>query len=329
MKSIAFFNNKGGVGKTTLVYHLASMFSELGVRVIAADFDPQANLTAMCLKEEDLAAIENDEINSIYDVAAPVISGTTQIRPPIVEVDSNFGLLPGDLDLSEIEDSLSREWGSCLGGGRLERQRAFQVTTLLAKAVADAGADFEADIALIDVGPNLGAINRSALIGADFVLVPVAPDLFSLKGLSNVGRGLYDWKIGWKKRIDDNPTPHTTWPNGEQKPLGYVVSRFSTYAGERARYFRQWIDRVPAVFHQDILRQTDTKGLTIDNDPAQLAWLKDYRSLMPMAQEVRKPIFKLRPADGAIGGHQQAVSEAYDDFEKLAALIAKRLGIGI
>ncbi|MDY6994738.1 MAG: ParA family protein, partial [Pseudomonadota bacterium] len=49
---IAFFNNKGGVGKTSLVYHLAWMYHDLGLRVVAVDFDPQANLTAAFLNEE-------------------------------------------------------------------------------------------------------------------------------------------------------------------------------------------------------------------------------------------------------------------------------------
>jgi chromosome partitioning protein len=51
---IAFFNNKGGVDKTSLVYHLAWMFSDLGWRVLAADLDPQANLTAAFLDEDQL-----------------------------------------------------------------------------------------------------------------------------------------------------------------------------------------------------------------------------------------------------------------------------------
>ena len=51
MTTVAFFNNKGGVGKTSLVYHLAWMLRELGGRVIAADLDPQANLTGMFLDE--------------------------------------------------------------------------------------------------------------------------------------------------------------------------------------------------------------------------------------------------------------------------------------
>ena len=54
MKAIAFFNNKGGVGKTTLVYHLAWMYAELGASVVAADLDPQANLTTMFLSEDRL-----------------------------------------------------------------------------------------------------------------------------------------------------------------------------------------------------------------------------------------------------------------------------------
>ena len=49
MKSITFFNNKGGVGKTSLIYHLAWMFAERGIKVLAVDLDPQANLTSMFL----------------------------------------------------------------------------------------------------------------------------------------------------------------------------------------------------------------------------------------------------------------------------------------
>ena len=52
MKSIVFFNNKGGVGKTTLVYHFTWMLSEMGYKTIAVDLDPQANLTSMFLDEE-------------------------------------------------------------------------------------------------------------------------------------------------------------------------------------------------------------------------------------------------------------------------------------
>lgn len=54
MKTIAFFNNKGGVGKTSLVYHLAWMYADRGLRVLVADLDPQANLTAMFIDDDRL-----------------------------------------------------------------------------------------------------------------------------------------------------------------------------------------------------------------------------------------------------------------------------------
>jgi cellulose biosynthesis protein BcsQ len=325
MKKIAFFNNKGGVGKTTLVYHVAWMLSEQGHRVIAADLDPQANLTAMALKPSQIQLIEDDEIESIYDVVAPVIAKGGEIEPVLIKVTNNFALIPGDLELSNTEDALSREWTQCLSDSPLDRERAFAVTTSLAMAVNAAADEFDADIALIDVGPNLGAINRSALLEADYVVVPVAPDIFSLKGLTNVGRGLADWRKGWEKRLMNAPPIGVPWPNGNMQPLGYVVSRFSVYAGERAASFRRWINRVPKIFHKDILGESLPYTGDIDHDPARLAWLKDYRSLMPMAMEVNKPIFLLTTADGAIGGHQAGVQQAFKDFEALCQEILTRI----
>ena len=56
-----------------------------------------------------------------------------------------------------------------------------------------------------------------------------------------------------------------------------------------------------------------------------LATVKHYRSLVPMAQEARKPIFHLTPADGAIGAHAAAARDAYTDFKVLAEKITNRI----
>lgn len=329
MKTIAFFNNKGGVGKTTLVYHLAYMFAEKGVRVLAADLDPQANLTSICLDFDTLDAIDDDEISSIYDVIAPVISGEDAIDTTVIEVAENFGLIPGDLELSFIEDSLSTAWADTRNDSPLVSRRGIRITMALAKAVRDAGAEFDADVALIDVGPNLGALNRAALLAADYVIVPVAPDIFSLKGLRNVGSVLKTWRKGWKSRIEDAKEPVGGWPTGSMKPVGYVVSRFTIYAGDKAKHFRRWINRVPEIFHRDIMGDSKPWPATVEEDKLSLAWLKDYHSLIAMAHEARKPVFLLKPSDGAIGGHQQAVQRAYVDFEILAFIVAARIGLDI
>jgi hypothetical protein len=163
-------------------------------------------------------------------------------------------------------------------------------------------------------------------LGADYVIVPVAADIFSIKGLINVGRGLAEWQKGWKRRLEHPPSIVKHWPQSQMKPLGYIVSRFSIYKGEKSAHFRRWINRVPDIFHEEILGDSSHYA-TVDDDPSCLAWLKDYRSLMPMAQEARKPIFKLKPSDGAIGGHQLGVSQAYADFKELVESIADRIAL--
>jgi cellulose biosynthesis protein BcsQ len=329
MKTIAFFNNKGGVGKTTLVYHLASMFAELGVRVLAADLDPQANLTTMSLSLDTLDALEDRRLPTIYDVVAPAISGDSPVAPTVFEVSDRFGLLLGDLDLSFLEDALSGAWADGRNDSPLVRSRGMRITAALAKAVRDAGRNHEAELALIDVGPNLGAINRAAILAADCVIVPVAPDIFSLKGLTNVGKSLTSWRSGWASRASETEAPGDGWPIGDMAPLGYIVSRFSIYKGENARHFRYWIDQVPRVFQHDILGDPSPAPLTVAEDAKSLAWLKDYHSLMAMAHQVRKPVFRLKPSDGAIGGHQKAVSAAYQDFSALAYGIAETIELDV
>jgi chromosome partitioning protein len=327
MKTIAFFNNKGGVGKTTLVYHLAWMFADLGVRVIAADLDPQANLTTMSLPLDAVGDLEDGKLPSIYNVIAPAISGEASVPPEVFEIRDGFGLLLGDLELSFVEDALSTAWAEGRSDSPLVRTRGMRVTASLAKAVRDAGKSYQAEIALIDVGPNLGAINRAAILGADYVIVPVAPDIFSLKALTNVGKGLRGWRSGWAGRAAETEAPTEGWPIGDMRSLGYIVSRFTVYQGEQARHFRRWINRVPAVFLRDVLSKSSQAPATVEEDRFCLSWLKDYHSLMAMAHEHRKPVFRLKPADGAIGGHQRAVSLAYDDFSKLAYIVATLVGV--
>jgi CO dehydrogenase nickel-insertion accessory protein CooC1 len=77
MKTVTFFNNKGGVGKTSLVYHLAWMYSELGLKVLAVDLDPQANLSAMVLDEEILEQMwpEAEHLQTVFGAIRPIIRG--------------------------------------------------------------------------------------------------------------------------------------------------------------------------------------------------------------------------------------------------------------
>ena len=116
MKIIAFFNNKGGVGKTSLVYHLAWMYSEMNFNIIAADLDPQANLSSMFLNEERLEEVwpDDEHPHTILGALRPIIRGIGDIQEPHVEeIRENLGLVIGDLGLSQFEDRLSSSWPQC------------------------------------------------------------------------------------------------------------------------------------------------------------------------------------------------------------------------
>ena len=175
MRTLAFFNNKGGVGNTSLVYHLAWMYGELGLSVIAADLDPQANLTVMFLDELQLEQLwpEDRHPKTIFGALQPLLDGTGDIAPPHVEpISDRLGLLVGDLALSACEDELNSQWPDCLD----RKPRAFRVLSAFWRVIEIAAKENAADLVLIDVGPNLGAINRAVLIAAHSVVIPLAPD---------------------------------------------------------------------------------------------------------------------------------------------------------
>ena len=326
MKSIAFFNNKGGVGKTSLVYHLAWMYADLGVSVVAADLDPQANLTSMFLSDDRLEELwGTDQAATVFSALRPLLEGTGDVAAPVVEnIQPGLGLVVGDIGLSGAEDELSSQWPAAMDG----KPRAFRVLTGLARILEQAAAEREADLILIDVGPSLGALNRAAMIAAERVVIPLASDLYSLQGLRNLGPTLRRWRMEWAERQARNPIPDLGVASGDMDPAGYLILQHAVRLDRPVQAYGRWMARIPSVYHESVLGEAAT-DLTLETDPDCLGTLKHYRSLMPLAQEARKPMFFLTPADGALGGHGAAVQACYADFRELAISIANRSGLAI
>ncbi|MFP4440478.1 MAG: ParA family protein [Chloroflexaceae bacterium] len=328
MKTIAFFNNKGGVGKTSLVYHLAWMYADLGIKVIAADLDPQSNLTSMFLDEDQLEELwpPNEHERTIFGAIRPLLRGIGDIATPyIVDVADNIGLVAGDLVLSSFEDELSSQWPDCLDG----KERAFRVISAFYRVLAQAAIARDAELVLVDVGPNLGAINRAAIIAAEHITIPLAPDLFSLQGLRNLGPTLRRWRREWQERLQKNPDAELCLPTGMMQPVGYVVLQHTIRLDRPVKAYGRWMERIPAEYRQSVLDEEITHVPGVADDPYCLATLKHYRSLMPLAMDARKPMFFLKPADGAIGSHLSAVHSCYEDFKNLAQQIAERCDFAV
>jgi cellulose biosynthesis protein BcsQ len=324
---LTFFNNKGGVGKTSLVFHLAWMLSNMGKRVVAIDLDPQANLTSAFLSEDDLEVLWEPSSGgapnaTIYQCIRPLTEVGDILAPQTQRINSRLHLVPGDLALAGFEDFLSQEWPNALDSG--SRFRPFRILTAFWQVAQMAAQQHSADIILADVGPNLGAINRSALIGTDHVIIPLAADLFSLQGLRNLGPTLRAWRSDWEKRLDNWQSPSFELPAGRMQPVGYILMQHSERLSRPVLSYKKWADRIPDTYLRSILTQAGAPS-SQQNDGNCLARLKHYRSLVPMAQEVRKPIFSLSTADGAIGSHSTAVRDAYSDFKALATTVLERI----
>jgi len=341
--TVGFFNSQGGAGTTSLVYHLAWMYADQGHQVLAVDLDPQAKLTTMMVDVERLEVLWSPGgTDTIYGAIRPQIEGAPrEISLHRESVAANLELLVGDLSISKFEDELASQWARCLDG----KEHAFRVISAFHRYIQRAAEAATADVVLVDLGPNLGAINRAALVASRHIVVPVAPDLFSLQGLRNLGPTVREWHDEWQERVPRNPAPELGLTKDTMSPAGYVVLQRAvrldrpmpspdlwmrlnptTHAtaidagGSVPRPARDWMSLIPDVYATAVLASNPASHPS--SDPHCLGSLRWYGSLMPIAQEARKPIFHLRPADGALGAHATATREARKDYQAMADRIA-------
>ena len=331
--TLTFFNNKGGVGKTTLVYHLSWMFSEIGVKTLVVDCDPQANVTAALLKEDLLLALFGNQTTAchpftMFQAVAPLLDGTgdvADIEPTVCG--ENLYLLAGDLRLSTFEDELSLQWNQALGDS--SNRRAMMVLSAFWRIAQKSAEKIGAELIVFDVGPNLGAINRSVLIGTDSVVVPLAADMFSIQGLRNLGPSLSKWREGWRQRLarlNTNPIAQAL-PNGDTHAIGYIAMQHQERLSRPVKAYSTWLERMPGEYRDSLSLPALQTNVPVGDDEYCLALLRHYKSLIPMAQEAGKPVFFLKSADGAFGSHIAAVHQAYADFQKLAEKILDKVGL--
>jgi cellulose biosynthesis protein BcsQ len=194
------------------------------------------------------------------------------------------------------------------------------VTSSIKTIFDDAAQAFDADFLLVDVGPNLGALNRATLIATDSVVVPVASDLFSLQGIKNLGKTLFQWRKDWHKRLEEyRKDDKSLIPAGVMQPIGYVVMQYTAKDKRPVKSYLNFANQIP-LYYRKYVTDEAAQELTnkVEADPYCLGLLKHYHSLAPMAMEANKPIFFLKPSDGAIGAHVQAVRRSYADFEAVA-----------
>lgn len=331
MKSIAFFNNKGGVGKTTLLCNLASylaLYDELKVLVI--DADPQSNATAYLLDEMQLDKIYGNSDNSVinlYQYYDSVARGKGFSEASPFTINSNrFGIpiLPGHPRFALREDLLSKDWSDGLSGQERGLQTTFTFRHLLNQFL-------DYDLVFVDMGPSLGAINRSILLATDCFLTPMSVDLYSLMAIDNIVASLATWRDdletslrNFERKNDHRYEVDNTPVEWRVAFLGYVMQQYRTKSVRGERIPVKSFDSLIRKFEPAIANLEQTFGVG-DVQSANLGQVPSLSSLVPMSQLAKAPIFELGRLDGVVGAHFAAVDDARLIYDGIAKRLLERL----
>lgn len=327
--TICFFNNKGGVGKTTLACNIAAYLAENhNLQVLLVDADPQCNATQLVLPERLTAEVYRDQrhdIHSLKDILAPLTAGEAavmdKIRPAAKETNRfSLSVVPGHPQVALLEDTLSQNWGNFIGNN-LGGARVTNWNTQLIGHLAD-----DYDVIIFDVGPSLGALNRSVLVGVDYFVSPMGCDIFSLIGIENIA----DWLRRWQKHYDealarcrdDFPSQVDKYPikassKKMSRFLGYTVQQYIT---KTIRSERRATAAYEAILEQIPRQVKESLGTLVPKSKGidlRLGDVPHMFSLVPLAQSAHTPIHGLTSKDGLSGG-QYAQQRDYNDF--IAAL---------
>jgi chromosome partitioning protein len=202
MRTVAFLNKKGGVGKTSACHHLSGALARKGLRVLLVDADPQASLSQGLLGPEVARGMNpTSTIAAIFDDTGGPPIGDLVLPTPIEGV----SLLPGSEAMEDL--NVTRPWET----GPLQ--------FALRDALGELAAGY--DLALIDCPPSVQLASWSALVAAHGVVVPLQAEDYGAQGLVAIRRSIA------RVRTEANP---------DLKLVGYLISMFNKTIGVHVSY---------------------------------------------------------------------------------------------
>ncbi len=246
-KTISIFNNKGGVGKTTIIWNLAVSLADKGEKVLLIDFDPQCNLSIACIGDEEFAELLKSSKDhpfgqTIKAFSLPYIQQnrigeiyTFEPKTATATEDGQLDVVPGDFWLNTFSDILNVGTDVISGAGLYR----FILPELITQQ-AQKKNDIEYNYILIDLPPSFNTLVRSALYCSDYYLVPCTPDLFSAYCVGLIGEMLpsfiRDWEQGKERYLEGNPIDEVISKKGMPKFGGWIFNGFDTRKRDGVKY---------------------------------------------------------------------------------------------
>ena len=337
MKKIVVFNHKGGVSKTTTTFHIGWMLADMGYRVLLVDGDPQCNLSLLFLGAERFDAYyENDEtrLNNIKDGVAPAFNGIPEpiksFDCPVAERNNNLFLLPGHMNLSENEPSLSLA---------LTSPGAFSTLKSLPgsfnRLIEKNAEKYKIDYVLIDLNPALSSINQVLFLTGDAFLIPINPDVFAVMALKSLSKILPSW-VYWNDRnrpfFEDAPYQ---LPASPPQFLGILSQRFNIRNGLPTAPFKQKLTEieelvnnmlVPAFSNVHMLFPNEKYSAVGLSNSKELMQIKDFQGLAPKSQKYKVPVFALSDEElEASGAALDGMTNNRDAFREMYKEVCERV----
>jgi cellulose biosynthesis protein BcsQ len=342
MISVCFFNNKGGVGKTTLTCNIAAHFAhEYEKRVLLVDCDPQCNTTQLVLDGSITRQLYRNlhartKTRTIQDVIRPIQMGDASIDTDVSPISSDstrFGvdIIAGHPRLSMIEDVLSQAWSE-VGAGSIGGIRISNWCASLCRSLKQ-----QYDIVFFDIGPSLGALNRTVLLGTQYFVSPMGADLFSIFGVKNIA----DWFKSWLELYDLGVSLSKKKAPGaledfhiRESPairkgfVGYTVQQYITKSkgGERrpTKAYEMLLDEIPKEVKKSLKPYW---AVALSEEDMHLGDVPHMYSLVPLAQSANTPIRDLKAADGLVGSQFSQAEKYTKNLTAIAARLADNIGV--
>jgi len=361
MKIISVFNNKGGVGKSTLSFHLGHALAELGKKTLLLDLDPQSNLTVQCMEITALEQLWNEEEPYIEDFVEAVESSHQTfedfistprsihclLKPvedgvydsfslgAITQLTANLGLIPGRLSLHMFEDKLAKFWSDAFLG----EPQALRLLTSVRALCIQAAEKLGYEVAIIDTSPSLGMLNRVVISTSTGFFVPCMPDMFSTFGLTNIGLALKSWKSQFTAMYGVlSDRKRSAFPDHFVKFLGYTIYNARRYAGQNeldlATAPYTYARRLPDVILAKIPKEcySHLEEAVVTQPIGGKSIMHSHNTLPTMAQKYRQPMWKipalvnLAPEDrSTISGNSGMYLEKQDLYHSFAQDLITRL----
>lgn len=299
MISIALFNNKGGVGKTTCTYGIGVALAKKGNRVLLVDADPQCNLTGYVygLKDEDSYEkfLTNKNYHSIYSLTSDVFGKEKE------ENLNNRKVYRKQFETEE-ENKKTFSVDFLLGDTRIAAYEydlalAIQTKTPALKALPVVfyknileKYKENYDYILIDMSPNYGVINLCLLMSCQYFIMPIFPDYFCYQSVSNMGNILTKWNEtisgsfrNINKNTDENKLPFDLKP----KFLGIITQNFKIYRQKPAKNFEKWQQKINKEIKEKMIPSLKDKDMTISETDFEKRFKNRERSKIYNIENIR------------------------------------------